>query len=102
MPQTQWRNWSSVGNSTSKDLSPIAFVVGGAYPYGNKWGAVQVKHYLERMKIGDVKRLADQLDMPTTSLLEASRCLSENITDRHVESICDLAELGDTNVPLPI
>lgn len=60
------------------------------------------KSYLERMKIADAKRLAVALDIPLTTLLDASISLCENVRNARSERVSDLPKLGYTNVPLAI
>jgi len=55
----------------------------------------EVKHYLERMKIADAKRLADRLGVSLSALLEASISLSQDLVDADVEGLRELPQYHD-------
>lgn len=54
--------------------------------------------YLESMKIGHAKQLADELHVPLLLLLEASFSLSHNVRDIDVECVRDDTQRGDLDV----
>jgi len=53
---------------------------------------------IEQMNIGDVRRLAGALGIPTVELLNASISLSENILNRNAERICEFPQLRYADV----
>ncbi len=61
-----------------------------------------MKHYLERMKIADAKRLADRLGLPVAVLLEASFSLSQDVRELDPKRISDLPQLRDLDVSVAV
>ena len=82
-------------------FSPLAEVSTSAYGEATNEGH-PVKRYLERVRIRDVKELADELHLPVMSLLDASFRLCHQVSEIDAESGGDLPEVVDPKVTLAI
>ena len=62
----------------------------------------QVRHYLEGVRIGEAKKLADKLGLPLAVLLDASLCLVEDQRNRNTQHISEATQLHNPDVAVAV